>query len=321
MTKSLGKLERVELRKVWTFEDKNFTPWLAEEANLELLSKTIGIDLAFEDQERSIGPFRADILCKSVDDDSWVLIENQIERSDHRHLGQLLTYAAGLQAETIVWIASTFTEEHIAALDRLNEITNEECRFFGLEIELWKIGDSEIAPKFNVVSKPNNWSKSISQATRRRMTETTELQYRYWVQFQKHIQDSGSKLKTRRPKPRHWYDFSVGRSGFHISALLNTRDKCITVKLSIKDPSKKFFNLLAQDQSKIEKEIGTKLIWDESPENPRAKILQVRDADPTKESDWQSQHDWFIERIETFDRVFRPRIASLDPEQWHPEED
>jgi hypothetical protein len=124
-----------------------------------------------EAQERSVGLFRADILCKETTTDNWVLIENQLERTDHVHLGQLLTYAAGLQAVTIVWIAQYFTEEHRAALDWLNEITDERFNFFGLEIELWRIENSPVAPKFNVVCKPNDWTKKISQSARRMESE------------------------------------------------------------------------------------------------------------------------------------------------------
>jgi len=95
-----------------------------------------------------------------------VLIENQLERTDHTHLGQLLTYASGLEAVTIVWIAERFTEEHRSTLDWLNKITDESFRFFGLEVELWRIGNSPAAPKFNLVSKPNEWSHSVAQAAR-----------------------------------------------------------------------------------------------------------------------------------------------------------
>src|SRR3989338_3343609 len=137
----LGKLEKVELREIWQNEGQSFTPWLAEEKNLEMLGEAIGIELELEAQEKDVGPFRADILCKNTEDDSLVLIENQIERTDHKHLGQLLTYAAGLQSVTIVWVASKFTEEHRKALDWLNEITDERFSFFGLEVELWKIGN------------------------------------------------------------------------------------------------------------------------------------------------------------------------------------
>ena len=176
----LGRLERVELREVWTTEDQDFTPWLAQETNLAVLSETLNMELVAEGIEQGVGPFRADILCRDTMDDSWVLIENQLKRTDHTHLGQLLTYAAGLQTVTIIWVAATFTDEHRAALDWLNEITDERFRFFGLEIELWQIGDSPAAPKFNVVSKPNEWTRSVSKASRhRRFTDLTDTQPRY----------------------------------------------------------------------------------------------------------------------------------------------
>ena len=109
---NLGRLEQVDLRSIWGKEDRDFTPWLAEEYNLGLLGDAIGIELALEAQEEAVGPFRADILCKDTANGSWVLIENQLERTDHTHLGQLLTYASGLQAVTLVWISRKFTEEH-----------------------------------------------------------------------------------------------------------------------------------------------------------------------------------------------------------------
>ena len=128
------------------------------------LGETSGIELERETQEKDVGPFRADICCKDTATDNWVLIENQLERTDHTHLGQLLTYAAGLNAVTIVWIAERFTAEHRAALDWLNEKTDEKINFFGLEIELWQIGDSPIAPKFNIISQPNDWFRAVQKA-------------------------------------------------------------------------------------------------------------------------------------------------------------
>jgi hypothetical protein len=162
-TPPLGRLERVDLRQVWQNEAGDFTPWLAREDNIALLGETIGLELEVEAEEKGVGPFRADILCKDTATNNWVLVENQLERTDHTHLGQLLTYAAGLQAVTIVWVAERFTDEHRAALDWLNEITDGRFNFFGLEIELWRIGDSPVAPKFNVVCKPNNWTQTITE--------------------------------------------------------------------------------------------------------------------------------------------------------------
>ncbi|MCA8834778.1 MAG: hypothetical protein K8953_06780 [Proteobacteria bacterium] len=197
MTQKLGRLERVDLRKVWETEDRGFTPWLAEEGSLELLGEAIGMELELEATEKNVGPFRADILCKNMYDDSWVLIENQLARTDHTHLGQIFTYAAGLDAVTMVWIASKFTEEHRAALDWLNSITDEEFRFFGLEVEAWKIGDSLAAPKFNIISQPNDWSKSVSQGARKisegATSDTQAMQLLYWQDVVDYLKASASK--------------------------------------------------------------------------------------------------------------------------------
>ena len=183
--KQLGRLERVELRDIWVSEASEFTPWLARPENIAELGMALNIDLELEAQEKAVGPFRADILCKDIGTDRWVLIENQLERTDHIHLGQLLTYASGLEAVTIIWIAARFTEEHRATLDWLNKITDESFRFFGLEVELWRIGNSPAAPKFNIVSKPNDWSQSVAHAARviddAELSETRIKQRAYWA--------------------------------------------------------------------------------------------------------------------------------------------
>src|SRR5712692_7993331 len=183
-TNNLGRLQKVDLREAWTSESSDFTPWLAQEENLKLLGETIGIELELESQETEVGPFRADILCKDTATNNWVLIENQLERTDHTHLGQLLTYAAGLDAVTIVWVSPTFTDEHRATLDWRNEITDQRFNFFGLEIEAWRIGDSPVAPKFNIVSKPNDWVKNVTQSAKNLQSaalgEIKELQREYW---------------------------------------------------------------------------------------------------------------------------------------------
>jgi hypothetical protein len=131
----LGRLEKVELRHAWPDERANFTPWLAQEENLAQLGEAIGLQLEPEAVEKQVGRFAADILAKSMPDERWVLIENQIEPTDHCHLGQLLTYAAGLDARIIIWIAEVFREEHRAAIDFLNTATSEEYAFFAVQLE------------------------------------------------------------------------------------------------------------------------------------------------------------------------------------------
>lgn len=162
MTSSdLGRLERVDLRVAWSSEPRDFTPWLAQKENLGLLGETLGIDLEADGIERSVGLFSADILCRVAGTDHWVLIENQLEQTDHTHLGQIITYAAGLDALTVIWVAAKFVDEHRAALDWLNENTAEGISFFGVEVQLWRISDSPFAPRFNVVSMPNAWTKKV----------------------------------------------------------------------------------------------------------------------------------------------------------------
>ena len=187
----LGRLRRVELRDIWANEATEFTPWLAETGNLELLSETLGIDLELESMETRVGSFYADIVCKDQGTETTVLIENQLGKTDHDHLGKVLTYSAGLQAETVIWLAERFQDAHRAALDWLNEISHQNTQFFGLEIELWCIGDSVAAPKFNIVSMPNDWSRSVAEATidNRELSEHRLLQLEYWDAFLQILRD------------------------------------------------------------------------------------------------------------------------------------
>ena len=235
---TLGRLERVELRDVWLSESSDFTPWLARDENLEILADTLGLELELEAQEQAVGPFRADILCKDIGSNAWVLVENQLERTDHTHLGQLLTYASGLDAVTIVWIAARFTEQHRSTLDWLNKITDESFRFFGLEVELWRIGDSPVAPKFNVVSKPNNWSKSVNQAARAideaELSDTRKTQLAYWESLHQALnRQNGPISGNRKPQPQSWMSYSVGRSGFGLNAAIARPKRLVRAELYI----------------------------------------------------------------------------------------
>jgi len=159
----LGRIETVQVREIWKDEARDFTPWLAQAGNLALLGDAVGMDLELEGVEKAVGPFSADILCRNARDDRWVLIENQLECTDHTHLGQIITYAAGLDAPTTIWASTGFREEHRAALDWLNQATDETTHFFGVEVSLVRIAGSVPAPIFDVVAKPNDWSKTVSK--------------------------------------------------------------------------------------------------------------------------------------------------------------
>ena len=317
-TQGLGRLERVNLREAWESEPQDFTPWLAQAENLKVLSETLKMDLETAGQEESVGPFRADILCRDTTDyDSWVLIENQLERTDHVHLGQLLTYAAGLQTVTIIWVAATFTDEHRAALDWLNEITNEKFRFFGLEVELWRIGDSLAAPKFNVVSRPNNWSRTTKRVASGEIPESSLKQQRFWEQLSQHLEKRAGNVRLAAPRARAWTRYSLGRTGFHLEAVLNPQAGQIRVELRLTGPdSKAHFGLLASMKDAIEREIDSTLDWAEQPSTKVSRVILPRDADPDDENDWPNQVRWIAETFEKFDRAFRHRVRDINAADW-----
>ena len=321
----LGRLERVDLRNIWKTEAQDFTPWLATEENLSVLADTLGIELELEAQETNVGPFRADILCKNADGGAWVLIENQLERTDHSHLGQLLTYAAGLHAVTICWIAERFTEEHRATLDWLNEITDDKFKFFGLEVELWRIKGSPPAPKFNLVSKPNDWSRSVTasaRADKENLTPRRRLQKAFWSALMKRLEEKGSPVRHKTPQPQGWIQFSVGRSEFGMEATLQSTEKWISVHLFMTgQDATAHFQLLVQQRDEIERELG-KLEWRALPDKKSSGIrLRQKNADPMQQEDWPNQLDWMVSTLEGFDRAFRPRVKSLDASDWRPDDD
>lgn len=319
---NLGRLQRVDLRQAWFSEAQDFTPWLAQADNLELLAETIGIELKLDTREKQVGPFRADILCKDTSD-NWVLIENQLERTDHQHLGQLLTYAGGLNAVTIVWVAEKFTEEHRAALNWLNEHTDEKINLFGLEIELWQIGDSAIAPKFNIISQPNDWSRTIQQTAAGEISEHKQLQLRFWTAFRDYMEASKTPVRCQKPHPQHWTVHAIGRAGVHLTSIIsswnsatNSNDPEIRAELYFDGPNSKqeFAALMAQRQQ-VEKALGFPLTW-HNPEGKTACRAYTRlDADFFNESLWPQHFAWLRQRLETMQKVFAPIVKALKTPQ------
>ena len=325
MTLDLGKLERVDVRKAWASEPQHFTPWLASEAGLKLLGETLGIELELEITEKSVGPFKADILAKRTDtvDDHYVLIENQLERTDHLHLGQLLTYAAGLKAATIIWVATSFTDEHRAALDWLNEITGDSFEFYGLEVELWRIGNSAPAPKLNLVVRPNDWSRAVKSAAAGGVSPLRQLQQRYWQALGARVVAKKMPFKPQKAHPQHWSDYTLGRAGIWLQATMDTKTGRIGVECTVRGPAGKvWFKELETQKQAIEKEMGATLSWQLLPTRKQSRIaLYKTGVDPKKEADWPGQHDWLAQTLLAFHKALSPRAKLLPGENEGGEEE
>lgn len=314
---TLGKIEKVDLRSVWSNEATDFTPWLSKQENLDALSEVLGMDLEAIATEQFVGPFRADLLCKDAYTQATVLIENQLEKTNHSHLGQILTYGAGLNVKTIIWIASRFTDEHRAALDWLNEATDEGFSFFGIEIELLRIGDSAPAPQFKIISQPNAWSKNIRETAQHsgELSGAKQQQLAYWTAFREYVKEHGSSLRLQKPLPQHWTNLAIGRSNYWLCARVNTLAENISADLNIGEKNKAGFNALYAQKDEIEREFGSPLIWNELPQKIQSIIgITKDDADIMNEADWDNQFAWLADKLEKLDKVFRRRIRELQIE-------
>ncbi len=218
---NLSKLEEIsDLRKVWPHEAQDFTPWLASEDNIGSLSDAIGIDIAIDEEESPVGDFSVDLFAREIDTGRKIIIENQLESTNHDHLGKLITYASGKSADIIVWLVKHAREEHRAAIEWLNNHTDDKVAFFLCEIKLYKIGNSSPAVKFEVVERPNDWAKDVKKADTTSVVQ--QRRYDYWVAFQDYaFRDSrfAKEFNRRKPALDHWMSFSIGSSSCHMALL------------------------------------------------------------------------------------------------------
>jgi hypothetical protein len=314
----LGRLTRIEVRSIWPHEASDFTPWLALRDNIAMLADALRIgELQVEATEREVGRFSADIVARS-DSAELVLIENQLEQTDHRHLGQVLTYLAGLEEDaTVVWIATRFLEEHRAAIDWLNENTNERFSFFGVELDVVRIGDSDPAPVFHLAAKPNDWSRGVRSVARQvsegAITERQQLLLRYWTAFADTLSRASPPVRAPKPNHDHWKTFGVGRSGFSINITSLVQNKRIGAEIYISRPTAKAdFQALFAQRHELEKRVGEPLKWEELPERKGSRILvEPLQADPANEADWPRQHAWAHEKLVHFREAFTRPIQTL----------
>lgn len=314
----LSTITPVELRDCWQSESSDFTPWLAQEENMKLLAEAINIDeLEVIAQEEYVGPYRADILCKEPGTEKFVLIENQLEKTDHTHLGQIMTYAAGLDAVTIIWIAQRFTEEHRAAIDWLNNITDKEFNFYGIEIKLIKIDDSCAAPVFNVIAKPNDSSKSARSASSQKSmddkTDTEKFRYEFWLSFIEYMNDNPSKLfRPQRASDNHWMNIAIGTSKAGICLLINQRDNKLTTQLYINDDiEKKLFDALLEYKEKATSEICQNLDWRRLDGKKSSTIDLVLNCDLSDKSKHYELFEWLKVNTEKFIMFFKPILNNI----------
>lgn len=309
MNIKLSRITKVNPRDVWKHEALDFTQWLVKEENISVLCEELELNLENIKPEASAGRYNVDIVADDIDSKRKVVIENQLESTDHKHLGQLLTYASAYDASIIIWVVTDYTEEHQQAIDWFNRNISEGISFFLVQIEVYKIGDSDAAPKFNIICQSNNWGKTVKKSgAGDKVSEVKLLQMEFW----EGLKDFASERKTsvsyaRTPKPQHWFNVSFGTSKCHIALTLNTQKGYIGCEIYIRNDQALFDNLLKHKEA-IESVVGVELEWMELPDATASRILYTYQGNPKDKKRWGEYFAWCTDTVEKFSKAFKPYV-------------
>jgi len=258
---AIGKLEEVDIRELWKHEQYDFSEWLSKKENIENLNEILGLTLVDISKETYVGSYRCDLFAKDETTGIKVIIENQLEMSNHDHLGKIITYASGLDAKVVVWIVKEAREEHRSAIEWLNNNTNSNINFFLIEIHAYKIGNSDNAPMFQVIEQPNDFIKNNkSTNSSDTMNKSQSQRVEFWNQFNNVLVERGKPFNVRKATTDHWYNVAIGTSDAHIDITLVNKDSVIGVELYITD-NKDLFDKLYQKKDEIESDLGLELDW------------------------------------------------------------
>lgn len=308
-TVKIGKLTEVDVRDLWKHEQYDFSNWLAKEENIKLLDDEIGLTLMDINKEVYIGSYRCDLVAKDETTGQIVIIENQLEATNHDHLGKIIMYAAGLDAKTIIWIVKEAREEHKAAIEWLNNNSSEEIGFFLIELHAYKINDSLPAPMFKVVEKPNNFTKTSKQNySDKELNRSQNERLMFWEEFNTVIVSKGKPFSVRKPTTDHWYDVAIGTSEAHLAINLVNKENKIVLELYILD-NKNLFDHIYEDKEKIENTLQMSFSWERLDGKKASRIKHdVLGLDFSDHSNYPQLMDECIEKILKMRDVFKKYV-------------
>ncbi len=295
-----GELKKVPLREMWPHESSDFTPWLA--ANIDELGLAIGMELELIEREASVGDFSLDLLAKDLGSTKTVIIENQLTQTDHDHLGKLLTYAAGFSASIVIWISEAIREEHRQALDWLNQRTDSDTLFFGVVVEVIKIDESKPAFNFKIAASPNEWQKSKASRTPRASISTKGEKYRNYFQLLiDELREKHHFTGAKAGQPQNWYSFSSGISGITYGANFSQGGKARTevyIDLGDQDKNKQVFDLLQQQATLIENELGHNVAWERLNDKRASRLaLYINGNIDDSDAELETVKNWHIDKL------------------------
>ena len=292
----LGKLVTVKTRDAWPHEAQDFTPWLL--ANATELGIALGMDLELQAAEHSVGNFSLDLVGVDVATGEKVIVENQLEKSDHIHLGQLLTYAGGTDPTNVVWIADDFRPEHRAALDWLNQRTDETTRFFAVKISAVRIGASLIAPLFELVVQPNDWEKEVRATTNATARSPKQENYRrFWQLFLEEIHATyPGWTNSKQPLAQNWMNLPTGTSACHYANVFSKEGRRVELYIGTADSelNTASFEKLKARKDGIEAAFGHPLEWEALDGKKACRIAYTQPGNVDDEANWAEHATWFV---------------------------
>ena len=313
----LSKLKPVDLREVWKHEASDFTPWLAE--NIEELGDVLGLDLEVKTSEAEVGTFSLDILAHDLASDRPVVIENQLEGTNHDHLGKLLTYAAGYDAHILVWIVKEFRPEHRAAIDWLNRRTGEDTAFFGVAVEAWRIEESPPAARFNVVALPNDWEKQGAKESASggvgRLTDKRRRYRDFWQPLVDELREDHRFTRVAKAQPQNFMRFGSGFSGAFYGVAFTQNDQ-VVAQLSLEGADKShnewLFDALLNHKAALDEAISEPLVW-ERMEHANACKIGIRREGTISEDDesLDEVRQWMIQGLLRLKQVLSPYLSEV----------
>ena len=315
----IGTLSPVDIRKVWPGEASDFTPWLAE--NAELLGEALGMDLLHEQTEAAVGRYSADLVFREASTNKPVVVENMYGATDHDHMGKLIIYAAGLEAGYAVLLAPELRDEHRSALTWLNSISTDDFGFFGIVLEAWRIGDSDPAPRLRVEVKPDDWSRSIRAVHSSELTETQQAYQRFWGEFLPVFRDAyPGWTRAAKPSKDSWMSFPSTRSGLlkHNAAFCRPAGKYrLRAEAYIDggdaDANKNTFDALHENKQQIEHAVGESLDWERLDGRRASRISLYFPAEIriSNEQLWSEARVWLVQAMGKMRSAFNPALEGL----------
>lgn len=308
----LGKLEEVDIRELWKHEQYDFSEWLSKEENIEMLSDEIGLTLTDISKEVFVGSYRCDLVAKDETTGIKAIIENQMEATNHDHLGKIITYASGLDANIVIWIVKEAREEHKSAIEWLNNKTIKDISFFLIEIRAYKIGDSLPAPKFVIIEKPNDFVKTANLSTDSgKLNKTQSERLNFWNIFNEALISRNKPFNVRKATTDNWYDVALGISEAHISITLVNKTNSIKIQVYIND-NKKLFDKLFLESEEIENKLGFSMDWQRLDNKKASRIIYYIDGlDFDNHDNYDKLIDEVIDRVITIKETFRNHILPI----------